>query len=174
MPSIQNKIMLRDMKNQIGENPYLFLSQFQRLSVDQVSELRKSLKDQSEVSFVIKNSLSKIVFDEMGFEGLSSFLEGQTIITVASSDPQNVSKTLVNFSKANKGSFKVNGAWIEGQAVPAEEVTMLASLPSKQELLTKVVVGMNSPIAGFVVTLNGVVQSFVRVLNEIAQKSEQK
>jgi len=173
MPSLEKEIMFREIKKNIEDRPYLFVSQFKKITVAEISGLRNELRKASDNCLVVKNSVAQKVFEEIGLQDAVGLLEGQTVITSCHENPQNVSKILVNFSKGKDDAFKINGAWLEGKTVEAKYVKELASLPSRIELIAKVVGGVKSPITGFVLTLKGVLQSFAGVLNQIVLQKEE-
>jgi len=173
MPSLEKEIMFREIKKSIEDKPYLFLSQFTEVTVDGMSGLRNDLRKVSDECLVVKNSVAKKVFEDLGMQGAIDLLEGQMVLTACQDNPQTVSKILVDFSKGKEETFKIKGAWFEGKVVEGKYVKQLAALPSKIELLAKVVGGIKSPITGFVLTLKGVLQSIAGVLNQIALQKEE-
>jgi len=120
---------------------------------------------------VVKNTLAKRALERVNASAASVFVEGAIVLVTTDDDPQPVSKALVNFAK-DKEAFELKGAFLEGAAQNHEYVKALAALPSKDELITKVVCGIKSPITGFVLTLNAITKGFVVALNEIRKKKE--
>jgi len=170
MPSLEKKIMLRELTKKIQDRPYLFFAQFNKLTTGDMSGLRKNLLKTADSCVVVKNSLAVKIFEDLGIRDASKFLTGQIFVATCKNEPQKVSKIFVDFAKEKEDAFKIKGAIVEGQAYENDYVKELAKLPSKHELLTKVVVGVKSPISGFVLTLNALVRSFVVVLNQVAIK----
>ena len=80
-------------------------------------------------------------------------------------------KVLVNFSKANN-KFKIKGAVVDGKVMTIDQVKALASLPSREVLLSQVVGGIKSPITGFVNTLGGILRKFVYAVAAIKDKKQ--
>ena len=116
------------------------------------------------------HELANKIFDKLGIKITSQFLEGQTIVATCKEEPQKLSKVFVDFAKEKEGAFKIKGAFVEGRIFETAYVKELSTLPSKHELLTKVAVGVKSPITGFVLTLNALIRSFVVVVHQIALK----
>lgn len=172
MPSLEKTIMVREVLKKNEKRPYVFFAQFSKLSVSDLADLRRNLLKTAKC-MVVKNTIAKKAFQEMGFDGASNFIQGQTFITSCLEEPQKVSKILVDFTKEREEQFQIKGGLVDGKTVEVSYVKQLAKLPSKQELLTKTVVGMKSPITGFVLTLNAVIRSFAIVLNQVAVKKGQ-
>lgn len=170
MPNVEKTVMLRELMKKIENRPYVFFAQFNRISTGDMSQLRRNLSKSADSCVVVKNTLAKKIFEQLGIDSVSKFIEGQTFVATCKTEPQRVSKILSDFAKEKEEAFKIKGAVVESAAVDASYVKELAKLPGKQELLTKVVVGMKSPITGIVLTLNAVLRSFVVVVNQIALK----
>ena len=171
MPSAIKEIMLNEIKKEFEENSYAFISGFDGLTVSDMSDLRQNLSKSAKRSIVVKHSLAKKVFGEMKLQDAEKFLKGQILVTVGSGEPQAVSKTIVEFAKKNKKLAPV-GVVFENKVYDSSYIKSLALLPSRQELLTQVVVRVKSPISGLVMTLGQLVRGFVVALNEVKKKKE--
>lgn len=173
MPRLEKEIIIKELKDCIKDNPYVFFSSVAGLSVADISELRRSLEPKSQRALLVKNSLMKRVLNESGANGeATGFLKDQVLVTFGNQEPQDISKALVDFIKDHE-KLILRGAIIEGKAVNPDYVKQLAKLPSKQELLGKMVSGINAPIAGFVLTLGGLIRSFAIALNRVAEKKNE-
>ncbi len=171
MPSIEKTVMIRELEKKIGNKPYIFFAQFSKLSTGDMSVLRKNLQKGADSCVVLKNTLARKILEKIGINGSAApLIEGQTIVATCLEEPQKISKIFVDFAKEKEEAFKIKGAIVEGKAYEKAYVTELAKLPGKIELLTKVAIGVKSPITGFVLTLNAVLRSFVVVVNEVAKK----
>ncbi len=118
---------------------------------------------------VVKHSLAKKILERSNLSGAVPFLDGSTLVTLGAKEPQVASKALVDFIKTHE-SVQIKGMILEGKVYEAAFVKELARLPSRKELLTRVAVGLNFPIARFALTLNSIIQSFVIALSEIGKK----
>ena len=171
MPSAIKEIMLNEIKKEFEENTYAFISSFDGLTVSDMSELRRNLSKSAKRSIVVKHTLAKRVFGDMKWQDAEKFLKGQVLVTVGSEEPQAVSKVIVDFAKTNKKLAPV-GVVFENKVYDTSYVKSLAQLPSRQELLTQVVVRIKSPITGLVMTLGQLVRGLVVALNEVKKKKE--
>ena len=125
---------------------------------------------------VIKNTLTRIAANEIGFEGLSEFLEGPTAIAYSTEDAVAPAKILKEFIKETKTeALTVKVGIADGQIIDAAAVDALANLPSRDELIAKVVGSMQAPISGLVNVLQGNIRNMVYVLDAVrAKKAEQE
>lgn len=166
---IGKKLMYEEIEREFASSTSAFVSRFDRLSVADMSELRRNLEKVSRRTLVVKHTLAKKVFEKMKVGDAGRLLEGSVLVTVGGQEPQLVSKTLVDFAKGRE-NIEIRGAVLEGQVYDGAYVKQLAKLPSRKELLTQVVTRMQSPIAAFAMTLKSVLQSFVIALNEVQKK----
>jgi len=171
MPSESKKIMFEEITQEFEKNPYAFISRLEGMTVVDISDFRRSVEKCSERSLVVKHSMAKKVFEARQWAGAEKFLTGQVIVTFGKKEPQDISKSLVEFAKKND-KLVPEGVIFEGQVFDESFVKQLSQLPNRHELLTQVVVRIQSPISGFVMTLNQVLRGFVVALNEIKKQKE--
>ena len=171
MASIIKEKMMEELRGQFEGNPYAFISRFESLTVAQMSDLRRALEKVSKRSLVVKHALVKRVFDELQQGDAAAFLDGSVVMTFGDKDPQKISKALVEYAKGNN-KFAPSGVVFEQKVYDQEFVKRLAALPSREELLTQVVIRVKSPISGFVMTLSQLVRGLVVALNEVKKQRE--
>lgn len=132
--------------------------------------LRKQGRESNVKVFVAKKTLLAIAAKEAGIEGLDpKDLEGSILTAVAFDDEVSAAKLLNSLKKDNEAIQLVAGV-LEGKGISAEEVTKLAALPGKEELLAKLVGSLNAPVSGFVNVLAGNMRGLVTVLGAIKDK----
>lgn len=170
MPSAVKEILMKEVEKEFSA-PYAFISTFEKLPVADLSEYRKSVEKFSKRSMVIKHTLAKKVFEKHSWKDAETFLKGQIVITFGEKDPQNISKAVVDFNKANNKLVPA-GVIFENKIYGVDFVKRLATMPSRHELLTQVVVRVKSPISGLVLTLAAINRGLVVALNEIRKKKE--
>ena len=144
------------------------------MDVKQATALRKKFKDNSVDYIVTKNTLTKIAAKNAGFEEkiIDSLCNGQIGIAYTKGDPSFPAKVIKDFIKDNDGSLEVMGLFIEGENFPAEQYKKIADLPSKEELLTKFVIGLNSQMTKVVTIMNATMVEMVTALNAVKEKKE--
>jgi large subunit ribosomal protein L10 len=161
--------MLNEVLDSFKAHPDFIITTYMGSSVSDLEGLRKNLKKTSADYMVVKNSILKIAFEKMKLAEEASKIESGMGISFSGGDIVSTCKTVVSFAK-DHNKFKIKGAIIDGKSVTPDKVKELASLPSRQVLLTQVVVGMKSPITGFVNTLSGVLRKFVYCVDAIKTK----
>lgn len=151
-----------------GQTVNAFVVNYTSLSSDQMTELKKELYQHSAKLSVVKNTLMHRLFEAVGVK-IETKLEGQNALLLPQNDIVAPLKKFIEYiKKAEKGSV-VMGV-LDGQVINAQKIQQLSTLPSKNELIARMLGGFNSPIRGFAYTLNGVQGNFVRVLNAIKDK----
>ncbi|MDR1488169.1 MAG: 50S ribosomal protein L10 [Holosporales bacterium] len=108
------------------------------ITVDQINELRSNMRKTNANLKVIKNTLAKIAIKDSHLEPLGFLLEGPTALAYSSSDPIGMAKTLVDFAKSNE-KLTILGGVMDGKFIKSDTITSLASLPSMDELRSKLV-----------------------------------
>ena len=171
MASQLKELMLKELQNEFNETPYAFISTFDNASVAELSEFRDKVRSVAKRSMVVKHALAEKIFEDLKYTEAKKFLKGAVLVTFGDKDPQFISKQIVEYAKVNK-KFASGGVIFEEKVMDSVFVENLATLPSREELLTQLVVRVQSPIFGFVMGLNQVLRGFVQVVNEIKKQRE--
>lgn len=171
MPSLFKERMFEEIKDQFEANPYAFISSFEKLPVQDVSELRRSLDKVAKRSVLLKHTFARRIFKEINCEKASEYLEAQVLVTLGNSEPQAISKALADFAKAKKG-FATKGVIFEKEVHGEAYVRQLSELPSREELLVQLLVRVQSPMYGVVNTLSQIMRGLVQALSEIKKQKE--
>ena len=172
MPSVEKELMFNEIVKEFEKSPYAFFSSFQGLSVSELSDARRSLEKVARRSLVIKHAMARKIFEKFNMAGAEKFLTNSVVVTFGEKEPQAISKKIVEFAKTNE-KWNPAGVIFEGQVHGEEFLKQLAKLPSRKELLTQLVLRVQSPLAGLVNVLGGLTRNFVTVLSEIKKQKEQ-
>jgi large subunit ribosomal protein L10 len=171
MPSFVKELMLKEVRQQFEANPYMVFANFQGLPVADLAELRRTLEKVSSRSMLVKHSFAKKVFAELNYAEADQFMDHHFFVAFAQKDPQNLSKAILQFAKTNN-KLVPRGMVFEKKVYGPDFVKALATLPSRKELLTQVVIRIKSPITGLVLTLNALRRGLVVAINEVRKKKE--
>ena len=134
-----------------------------------MTDLRNKFREAGVEYRVLKNTMIRRAVDALGMEGLDSVLEGPTAVAFGMEDAVAPAKIISEFiKKTNKTEIKAGV--LEGKVVDVAAVNALASLPSREVLVAKVLGSMNAPITGFVTALSGNIRNLLYVLNAIGEK----
>ena len=166
--------VVKDTEERFKESTAIYFTKYTGMDVNQATALRRKFKDHSVEYIVTKNTLTKIAAKNAGFEEkiIDSLCNGQIGIAYTKGDPSSPAKVIKDFIKDNDGSLEVMGLFIEGENFPAEQYKKIADLPSKEELLTKFVIGLNSPMTKVVTIMNATMVKMVTALNAVKEKKE--
>ena len=172
MPNERNIKTVQELEQKIKDSSALYFTRYTGMDVGQATELRRNFKNNSVEYKVSKNTLTKIAAVNAGLDSdkVNELLVGQIGIAYADLDPTAPAKVIKEFIKENEDCLDVVGLIFEGDFFEANKYKEFADLPSKDELLTKFVVGLNSPMTKMASTLNSVMVKMVTVLNGLKEK----
>jgi large subunit ribosomal protein L10 len=171
MPTAKKEAAISELKDRISQSGNLFFTNYAGLTVEEITRLRGELRKDGSSYAVAKNTLFSIAAGDELAKQLEQFLHGPTAIVFAGEDPVAPAKALKKFSDDVK-PIEVKAAYIEGRVVDAAQVKALAALPSREELIAKMVGSIASPLRGLVTVLSGNQRGLVRALNAIREKKE--
>ena len=169
MKRTEKEQLVADLREKITGASVLYYTDFTGLNVKGMTELRRRFRRAGVDYVVIKNTLALRAVNESGLTG--SRLKGPTGIVVGK-DPVTAAKVLSDFAKENDQKPAVKGGLLDGRAIGAAQVTQLASLPSREQLLAELGAGMMSPMAAFAGALNGLLYMFVGALEALKTQRE--
>lgn len=158
--------MVDEIVDEIGKHPNFIITSYMGSSVSDIEVLRKGLRKNSSRYLVVKNSILKVVFDELKLGSENGKIESGMGLSLSGEDIIATCKTVASFASTHD-KFRIKGAVIDGKSVPVERVKALATLPPKMVLLAQVVGGIKSPITGFVYSLSGILKKFVYAVDAI-------
>src|SRR5947209_11281240 len=117
---------------------------FNKLTVPKDQELRNQLREAGVSYEVVKNTLARKAAEGTALEQAADQFKGVTAVALSNEDPVNLSKAIAKFAKANPDIFKFKVGIVEGKVVELRDVEAIATLPSKEELIAKVMFLMNA------------------------------
>ena len=144
---------------------------YRGISVPQVTELRNKVRASGGSYVVVKNRLALRAIEGAALEGLKEHFEGTVAIAYTNEDPVALAKALADFS-ADVPALEFKAGLVDGQAVGAEQIKEIATLPGREELVAKLVFLLQSPIARFVRALGAIPQQLVTVLDQVAKAKQ--
>ena len=149
----------------------LFLMENTGLTVNEVNELRSQVRKNEAIYKVVKNSVVKLAVEGTNLEGLAPFLVGPKALAYTDGDGVALAKVLRDFIKQHP-DLAFEQAFLEGQILESDEAKKVAEMPSRAELLKKLVYLLQSPIRRLAVALNAPAQNLASVLGQVAAANE--
>lgn len=166
------KLVVEDIKERIQNAKSVVFVKFNGLSVAEDTELRREFRKNNVEYKVLKNTLIKRAFNDLGVTDFDEDLNGPTSIAFGA-DETAASKVIVEAARKYNEKVSVKCAYVDGGKVDVEGVKALASMPSKEELIAKMLGSMQAPIANFVGVLSAIPRGLVIALNAIAEQKAQ-
>jgi large subunit ribosomal protein L10 len=148
------------------------LTDYRGLTAQEMTGLRRVLRRSGVGYRVVKNTLARLAVQRSGREELVGLFDGPVAIAFGDRDITELAKLLAEHIKASKTSLSVKGGFLGDRLLTADEVKAIATLPSREALLAKVVGGMQSPIYALVHCLNAPLQGMVGVLQSRVRQLE--
>ena len=170
MPTARKEAAVQELRERLAASQNLFFTDYAGLTVEEITKLRGELRKDGNTYAVVKNTLFRIAAGDVASQ-VEQFLAGPTGVVFAGPDPIAPAKALKTFADATK-KVGIKAAYIDGRVVDAKQVAVLASLPSKPELIAKLVGSLASPLRGLVTVLSGNQRGLVRALNAIREQKE--
>jgi large subunit ribosomal protein L10 len=155
----------------IGSATNAFVLDFKGITVPQVTELRKQVRESGSEYVVIKNTLALIAVKDTPLTKLSGHFAGMTAVAYNTTDAVALAKVLTKFAK-DVPAVQFKGAMLGGQVVAATEVQNIANLPSREELVSKLLFLLQSPIRGLATVLAANIRNLAVVIDQIAKQKE--
>ena len=166
------KLVVEEIKEKIQNSKSVVLVKFNGLTVAEDTELRNEFRKQNVEYKVLKNTLVRRAFNDLGVTAFDEDLNGPTSVAFGLDEP-GASKIIVDAVKKYDGKVAVKSAYVDGSRVDENGVKALASMPSKEQLIAKMLGSMQAPIANFVGVLSAIPRGLVIALNAIAEKNAQ-
>jgi large subunit ribosomal protein L10 len=148
----QKDELIVQYKKWVEESDGLVLTHYHKLSVKDISDLRREIRASGGEFHVIKNTLAKRVFEESGREWEASVFRGPTALGISYENPSGLAKAIKNFADEH-GTIEIKGGYLAERQVSVEEINALANLPSLPEMQAKLLSTIAAPASKFVRTL---------------------
>ncbi len=169
MPTNEKSTKVAEIKQRFSGAVGVIMTDYRGLSVKQMQALRSKLRETGCEIKVYKNSLTEIAVRELALPSMGDLLEGPTAFVFAPEDSVATAKAIVDFAKEHK-ALEVKGGFIENGLVDAAGVKAIASLPSREELVAKLMGVLLGPVRGFMGMANAPVSAFARAVQAVADQ----
>jgi large subunit ribosomal protein L10 len=160
-----------DLKQQLATVSTVILSTFQGITVEQDTQLRRSVEAAGGKYQVVKNTVAERAGAGTPPEGLLKNLKGTNSIAYTKTDPVALAKILTKVAK-DVPAFQFRAGWVEGRVISIQEITQLADLPSKEELISKVMFLLNAPAQRVATALAALPRNLAVVMSEAVKANK--
>ena len=154
------KPVVAEISENVKDAQSVVLVDYRGLTVEQDTDLRKQLREAGITYKVYKNTMMNFAFKGTDFEALASYLEGPSAVAISKDDATAPARIICKFAKT-ADKLEVKGGVVEGIAYDAAGIASIASIPSREELLSKLLGSLQSPIT-----------NFARVIKQVAEKGD--
>ena len=159
------------LRKDLEKAKHIFVSGFEKLTVSQDFELRKAVRGAGARYQVVKNNLAEKAAEGTAAAPLLKDLKGMTSLSFTESDPVALAKALTTYAKANP-SFTFRAGMVEGRVIDIRTIQELSLLPSREEILAKLLFLIQAPAQRLVSTLNAVGRNLAVVIDQAVQESK--
>ena len=173
MPNTIKIEKVKYLESKFKDSSAIYFTNYSGMSVTQATEIRNKFTEKNVEFLVSKNTITKIGAKNAGFQDgvFDEMLTGQIAIAYASDDPSAPAKVIKDFSKEND-CLEVVGLLIDGELFEPSKYEQLADLPSKEELLTKLVCGLNSPMTKVAFSLKAAMSKLAGTLGSLQEQKK--
>ncbi len=162
--------IISEVKEMVENSSAIYLTDYTGINVADISEIRNNFRKEGVKYKVIKNTLFKRAINEAGkYDKLADHLVGMTGYAFASDNPVAPAKIIKKYFD-DKQKLALKACYIEDQFYAGDQLSVLASLPTKSEIVAGILGSLNSPASGIVGALNAVMRDLVSVIDEISKK----
>ena len=166
------KASVKSIKEKFDKSTVVILTNYQGLSMEQMTKLRKKLRPIDAEFKVFKNTLIARAVKDKNYDGIDPLLNGSTAVVIGYKDQVAPTKILSDFIKENE-KLSIKGGLLEGKLIDTKTVSALSKLPSREVLLSRVMGTMKAPVTNFVLDCKGIINKFVYALSAIRDKKGQ-
>ncbi|HEY3170588.1 MAG TPA: 50S ribosomal protein L10 [Thermoanaerobaculia bacterium] len=169
MNRTEKTAMVEALSKDLAKSSNAILFAFAGLKVPEVTELRRQVRGAQSKYLVVKNTLALRATKGTALEAVAEHFTGATAVAYNQSNPVALARVLTAFAKINP-HLVFKAAVIEGRAVPAAQIRAIAEMPSREELVSKLLFLMQSPLRRLVTVLNGPARNLASVVSQIAEQ----
>ena len=167
----KKKEELDALKKDLLEAKNLFVTQFQGMTVAQDTDLRIKIRETKSKYRVVKNTLAKKAADGTPAQNVAKAFDGSTAIAYNANDPVSLAKALTAYAK-NNPLFVFKAGMVEGRVINLADVATIAAMPSKEELIAKLLFLINAPAQRLAIAVNGVARNLAVVLKQAVEQKK--
>lgn len=171
MPNAQNVETLAKIKEEIEQASSMWIVDYRGLSVKDVQQLRRDIREAGAHMVVYKNNLVHIALSDAELPTLDDLLKGPNAFVFSSDDPAASAKAVKEFAK-NNDALEIKGGIMDGTAYDAAQVEAIASLPTRDELYASIASAIAGVARGLATTISGVPRGLAQSIKQVAEQKD--
>jgi large subunit ribosomal protein L10 len=160
---------LNALAEQLSNSTSAMIVSFNKLTVNKDQEFRHQLREAGAKYQVVKNTIARLAVKGTPYEGASEHFKGVTAIAWTENDPVVLSKAISKFTKDNADFYTLKAGVVDGRVVDAKQIEAIASLPSKEVLISKLLYVLNAQAQRIVTVINAVPRNLAIVIKQIGE-----
>jgi large subunit ribosomal protein L10 len=165
----QKAVVIEELKARAGGASIAVVSDFKGMPVEEMTRLRVKLREQEAELVIVKNTLARLAFSGGAHDAIKDAFKENCAVALGFKDPVAVAKAVSDFARTSKTLVIRHGS-LEGKFLTAEQIETLAKLPSKPELIARVLGTMNAVPTGFVSLFANMIRPLLYALKAIVEK----
>jgi large subunit ribosomal protein L10 len=165
------KKVVEELKERLRRSEGIVLTNYQGLTVEEITQLRWSLKEVGTEFLVVKNTLALKAIEGLNLKKLRADFKGPTAIAFGYQDLVSAVKVIKEFSREHE-NLKIKSGLLKDKYLGLEEISEIANLPSREELLAKVIYLIKSPLVNLISLLQNPLRKFIWVLEGIKKNKQ--
>ena len=165
--------IVTDLAGKLSNASAFYLTDFTGLSVKKITNLRARLRKEGVECIVVKNTLAERALDGLELPDIGQFFKGPTALVISSGDAVSAAKVLSDFAREHDNKPTVKAGIVERRAVGPEEVTRLAKLPPREQLLAELAGALSAPMAQLAFLLQARLYEFAGLLDALRTSREE-
>ncbi len=171
MPRPEKVSVVDNVREHLAKAGSIFVTEYTGLNVEQITKLRKDLRDNNIQYLVAKNTLVTIACKETGNENLAAYLKGQTALAFGVDDPVVAAKILYNSFKDIEKPV-IRAFTLKGELYKGSEITRLAELPTRELLLAHIIAAIESPISSTIGMIDSIFRELMASIDAVAASKQ--
>lgn len=165
----EKEAVVTEIQEKLSRAQTVVVADYRGLNVEEVTELRKELREAGVDFRVAKNTLTRLAVKNAKLEGMDPYLEGPTALAFGYDDPVTPAKILSTFAKSHK-NLELKAGILEGKVIDVNTLKELADLPSREALLGQVAGLLQAPMRNLVYVLSAPIREMAYVLEAVRKK----
>ncbi len=174
MSKLLKQYLKDDLKSRIGEDRDVIVVGLDRFNVDMANDLRNRLRTDGARMTTLRNRVARRAFDELGMDGLGDIVSGMAAVAHGGSEGAlSVSRVLTDWNQKHKdGGIVLLGGYMEGRVLGAADVEKLATMPSRDQLLSMIASAVSAPMQNIAGQINELLAGVARAVDAVREQKE--